>query len=199
MQMTELFLAELDREVERSRRALENVPEGKHDWKPHDKSMIFGYLTDMVATIPAWITMMLKQDELDIAPKDGPKHDRGKKNTSAEYIKALDEAAASARGALKETNDDFLEDDLAAACGGERRAGGAAPRNDSRRHQSLGASSRPDDGLSQIDGRQGSRALRTIGRRQAVLAVRALFRLQAAALQCRRDAPRHLEPHGGVA
>ena len=29
MQMTELFLAELDREVERSRRALENVPEGK--------------------------------------------------------------------------------------------------------------------------------------------------------------------------
>ncbi len=75
MQMTELFLAELDREVERSRRALENVPEGKHDWKPHDKSMIFGYLTDMVATIPAWITMMIKQDELDIAPKDGPKHD----------------------------------------------------------------------------------------------------------------------------
>ena len=109
MKLTELYLAELDREVERSRRALEQVPEGKHDWKPHDKSMIFGYLTDMVATIPSWITMMLKQDELDIAPKDGPKHDRGKKNTSAEYIKALDEAAASARGALKETNDDFLK------------------------------------------------------------------------------------------
>ena len=72
MKLTELYLAELDREVERSRRALEQVPEGKHDWKPHDKSMIFGYLTDMVATIPSWITMMVKQDELDIAPKDGP-------------------------------------------------------------------------------------------------------------------------------
>ena len=108
MQMTELFLAELDREVERSRRALEQVPEGKHDWKPHDKSMIFGYLTDMVATIPMWITMMLKQDELDIAPKDGPKQERVRKNTSAEYIKALDEAAAGARAALKETNDEFL-------------------------------------------------------------------------------------------
>jgi hypothetical protein len=44
MKRTELLLAELDREVERSRRALEQVPEGKYDWKPHEKSMIFGYL-----------------------------------------------------------------------------------------------------------------------------------------------------------
>ena len=36
MKMTELFLGELDREVERSRRALEQVPEGKFDWKPHE-------------------------------------------------------------------------------------------------------------------------------------------------------------------
>ena len=28
-------LEELDREVERSRKALEQVPEGKYDWKPH--------------------------------------------------------------------------------------------------------------------------------------------------------------------
>ena len=70
MELTELFLAELDREVARSRRrALEQVPEGKADWKPHEKSMIFGYLTEMVATIPTSITMIVKQDELDVAPK----------------------------------------------------------------------------------------------------------------------------------
>ena len=34
--------------------------------------MSFGYLTDMVATIPTWIAMIIKQDELDIAPKGGP-------------------------------------------------------------------------------------------------------------------------------
>ena len=39
--------------------------------KPHEKSMIFGYLTEMVATIPTWVTMIVKQDELDIAPKGG--------------------------------------------------------------------------------------------------------------------------------
>ena len=51
MQMTEMFLKELDREVERSKRALEQVPEGQRDWKPHAKSMAFGPLVDMVATM----------------------------------------------------------------------------------------------------------------------------------------------------
>ena len=44
MKMNDFFLSSLDREVERSRRALEQVPEGRRDWKPHDKSMAFGYL-----------------------------------------------------------------------------------------------------------------------------------------------------------
>ena len=72
MELTALFLSEFDREVARSRRALEQVPAGKHDWKPHEKSMIFGYLAGMVATIPSWIATIVTQGELDIAPKDGP-------------------------------------------------------------------------------------------------------------------------------
>lgn len=32
MKLTELLLTQLDREVQRSRRALEQVPEGKYDW-----------------------------------------------------------------------------------------------------------------------------------------------------------------------
>ena len=55
MNITELLLVELDWEAGRSRRALENMPEGKHDWKPHDKSMAFGYLAELVATIPTWV------------------------------------------------------------------------------------------------------------------------------------------------
>jgi uncharacterized damage-inducible protein DinB len=109
MDVTELFLAELDKEVPRSRHALEQVPEGKHDWKPHDKSMIFGYLAQMVAEIPTWITMIIKQDELDIAPKDGAQQPRTPLNTSAEYVAALDKAAAGAQEALKGTNEEFLK------------------------------------------------------------------------------------------
>ena len=109
MKQTEFFLAELNREVERSRRALEQVPEGKYDWKPHEKSMIFGYLSDMVATIPMWITMIITKDELDVAPAAGSGVKQEPKKTSEALLKALDESAAGAREALKNTNDEFLK------------------------------------------------------------------------------------------
>ena len=108
MKLTEYFLSELDREVERSRRALEQVPPGKYDWKPHEKSMIFGYLADMVATIPTWITMEIMQDELDIAPADGSRTKQAPKESSEDLLKALDESAAAARSALEKTTDDHL-------------------------------------------------------------------------------------------
>jgi len=108
MKLTEFILSEFDREVDRSRRALKEVPDGKYNWKPHEKSMIFGYLADMVATIPTWITMEIKKDELDVAPADGSSTKRAQKETSAELVKALDESAAEARDALRSTSDEFL-------------------------------------------------------------------------------------------
>jgi len=108
MKLTEFFREQLDREVERSRKALEQVPEGKYDWKPHEKSMIFGYLADMVATIPTWITMEINRDDLDVAPAEGQGTKRAQKETSADLVKALDEAAAEARAALEKTTDEHL-------------------------------------------------------------------------------------------
>jgi hypothetical protein len=40
--IAELLVAELDKEMPGTRRALERVPEGQNDWKPHEKSMAFG-------------------------------------------------------------------------------------------------------------------------------------------------------------
>jgi uncharacterized damage-inducible protein DinB len=108
MKMTEWFLSELDSEAAKTKRVLEQVPEGKRDWKPHDKSMPFGYLAELAAMIPSWVGMAITQDELDIAPKDGPKYQPAPMNTSAELIAGLDKAVAQAREALQKTNDDFL-------------------------------------------------------------------------------------------
>jgi uncharacterized damage-inducible protein DinB len=108
MKLTEFFLNELNSEVDRSRKALEQVPAGKYDWKPHEKSMIFGYLADMVATIPTWITMEINQAELDVAPPEGSKTKKEPKETSEDLIKALEEAAADARSALQQTTDEHL-------------------------------------------------------------------------------------------
>ena len=100
---------ELDRETKRSRRALEELPDDKRSWKPHDRSMAFGPLADMVATIPTWIAMILTQDELDIAPKDGGRPKSEPLTTSADYIAALDAAAATARKALDGSSEAHLQ------------------------------------------------------------------------------------------
>lgn len=108
MTMTEWFLEELESEAAKSRRVLEQVPEGKRSWKPHDRSMEFGYLSELVAQIPSWVGMAITMDELDIAPKDGPKYQPPPLNTSAELVAALDKAVAQAREALQNTTDAHL-------------------------------------------------------------------------------------------
>ena len=109
MRLTEFLLAELNREVDRSRRALEQAPAGKYDWKPHEKSMIFGYLANMVATIPTWVAMQINQDELDVAPVGAGKIEQKRLETSEELLQALDKAAAEARSALQKTTDEHLQ------------------------------------------------------------------------------------------
>jgi uncharacterized damage-inducible protein DinB len=106
MKLTELLVAELDREVPRSRRALQEVPAGKFDWKPHDRSMIFGYLANLVATMPSWIAMGVRMNELDVASAATMLQER--LETSDALVSALDKSAADARAALQGTTDDFL-------------------------------------------------------------------------------------------
>ncbi len=108
MDFISLLLAELDREVARSRRVLEQVPDGRADWKPHDRSMGFGPLANMVATIPMWLTMIVRQDQLDVAPKDGGRIEWPSPSTAAEYVAALDKAADGAREALRGTDEAHL-------------------------------------------------------------------------------------------
>ena len=108
MTLTEWFLAELQSEAGKSRRVLEQVPVGQRDWKPHDRSMPLGYLVDLVANIFSWVGMAITQDELDIAPKDGPKYKPVPLNTTAELVAALDRAVAQSREALERTTDAHL-------------------------------------------------------------------------------------------
>jgi uncharacterized damage-inducible protein DinB len=110
MKLTEFLIAEFDREVERSRSALEQMPEGKYDWKPHEKSMILGYLANMVATMPGWIGRQITDAELDVAPAPGEsKMEQKRLDTSAELIAALDKSAAGARSAFEKTTDEHLK------------------------------------------------------------------------------------------
>lgn len=108
MKITELLLAELDREAVGSREALERVPEGKNDWKPHEKSMPLGYLATIVATIPAWLDMMVNKDELDINPPGGSKHKPQEWKTRKDLLEMFESSLKKGREVLQNTTDDHL-------------------------------------------------------------------------------------------
>jgi hypothetical protein len=119
MTMKEWFLAELESEAKKSRHVLEHVPSGKRDFKPHERSMAFGNLAELVANIPSWVGMAITLNELDVAPKDGPKYKPEPLNTSAELVAALDKAVAKAREALQNTTDAHLATTWRLLAGGQ--------------------------------------------------------------------------------
>jgi len=108
MKITELLIAELDREAVGIRKTLERVPEGKNDWKPHEKSMPFGRLAGLVARMPSWISMILERDDLDLKPQAGSNFDQRPLRTAAELVAAHDEGVAQARKALSATTEEHL-------------------------------------------------------------------------------------------
>jgi uncharacterized damage-inducible protein DinB len=108
MKMTDFFLAQLEREAVITRRALERVPEGRRDWKPHEKSMPLGNLSQIVATMPAWIALVVNQDELDLNPPGGSKFKPSAANTRRELLEAFDDSVAQAREALRKETDEHL-------------------------------------------------------------------------------------------
>ncbi len=105
MKLTQLLLEELDREADRTRRALEQVPTGRDDWKPHPKSMPLGRLTGLVASMPSWVPMIIDLPEIDIAPTGGGTYQQP---PTATLVETLAGHVTKARESLSKTTDDFL-------------------------------------------------------------------------------------------
>ncbi|HEV7920013.1 MAG TPA: damage-inducible protein DinB [Thermoanaerobaculia bacterium] len=108
MQMTRLFLDELERELKPTRRTLEQVPDGLAEWRPHPKSMQFGYLATLVATLPSWVALVIDDPELDLRPVGREPYSPPVRSTASELVQTLDESAAKARAALTGTTDEHL-------------------------------------------------------------------------------------------
>lgn len=106
--LRDFFLAKLDREADLVRKTIERVPQGRNDYKPHERSMELGYLAALVAGMLGWIAMMIEREGLDL---DDPSTEGFRTKavaTQAELTASLDDGVARARRALESTDDQHL-------------------------------------------------------------------------------------------
>lgn len=106
MKLTELFLAELEREAPRTRGALEQVPSGRDDWAPHPKSMPLGRLAGLVAAMPSWINLIIDQDELNLTPPEG--QGTFQQPATNTLVAVHDANVQKGRESLTKTTDEYL-------------------------------------------------------------------------------------------
>ncbi len=106
MTLTQLFLAELEREAPRTRRALEQVPHDRDDWTPHPKSMPLGRLASLVASMPSWIDLIVNRDELNLTPPEG--QGTYQQPATATLVTVHDGHVQKGRDVLSRTTDEFL-------------------------------------------------------------------------------------------
>src|SRR5688500_19444422 len=67
MTVGQVFLKEVEAELNASRPLLERVPSDKVRWKPHEKSAALGHLTQLVCRMPKVMADIVKGIDLDLA------------------------------------------------------------------------------------------------------------------------------------
>jgi uncharacterized damage-inducible protein DinB len=118
MDLKQFFLEQLEIEAASSRKTLERVPEGHNDFKPHPRSMEFGYLASLVATMPGWVAMVIHQDVTDIDGADAGFRTHAVASRD-ELLRLLDEGLAKSRAALQNTTEEHLMKNWALKMGGQ--------------------------------------------------------------------------------
>jgi uncharacterized damage-inducible protein DinB len=108
MDLKEFFLKQLEQETALTRKTIERVPEGRNDWKPHQKSMALGYLAALVAAMPGWVAFMIEGDELNFEDPSADNFRTRAVDTRAELMALLDEGFAKAKRALEGTDEQHL-------------------------------------------------------------------------------------------
>jgi uncharacterized damage-inducible protein DinB len=91
-----LLFSDVEGEMKTTRRILERVPDGKEDWRPHEKSRTLGALSSHIAQLPDYGVTILTTDEFDVSAM--PAFNPG---NTAERLKKFDEGSGELRRLLE--------------------------------------------------------------------------------------------------
>jgi hypothetical protein len=107
MTIAEILLQDYDIEISNTRRTLERVPEGKNDWKCHNKSMQLGKLAMHCATMPRFGSYIILDDGMDMANSTRP-HVPLEFKSREDCLGHLEESAKACRDAIAGASDEHL-------------------------------------------------------------------------------------------
>jgi len=104
MPIAQMLLPEFDQEMANTRKMLERVPDGKFDYKPHEKSMTLGRLAAHTAEIPSYASGTLRFERMDFTGEEKPFSPATRK----ELLDAFDKHVVEAREMLSKATDEDL-------------------------------------------------------------------------------------------
>ena len=119
MSLSQALLPEYDHERASTRKYIDHFPEGKNDWKPHEKSMALAQLTSHIVETPGWLATTLETESLDLNPSDGEPYKPLLLDSRAALLEEFDRRVAAAREALAGASDEELMQPWTMLAGGE--------------------------------------------------------------------------------
>jgi uncharacterized damage-inducible protein DinB len=108
MKIADVLLLDYDAEIGATLRVLKSVPDGKADWKPHEKSMTLSKLALHIATIPRLGGVIISRPSWDMADP-AQKLPVVAYKSNAETIAEFERNTTAARAALAGASDADLE------------------------------------------------------------------------------------------
>ena len=119
MALRDAILQEFDHEMGTTRKVLERVPEGKSDWKPHDRSMTMGRLAGHVAELPSLAVRTFQGDSFDFRAPGAPPMQPTVMTSRSQLLDVFDKNAAAARAAIAKASDEELQKVWTLSSGGK--------------------------------------------------------------------------------
>jgi uncharacterized damage-inducible protein DinB len=109
MTLSERLLPELEQQLAATRKVLAAVPDGKNDYKPHDKSMLLNRLAGHTAELVGFAYFILTTPGINMGTPEDPRKIL-RMTTKDELLAEFDALAARALNALEATTDQAFDE-----------------------------------------------------------------------------------------
>lgn len=107
MSIKETALFDLEEELNATRRLLERLPDGRFDWRPHEKSWTLGEMATHIASLPWWMLTSIDEDEFDLGGGAGSPETR---SDSESVLELFDAEATALRASFAAATDETMNE-----------------------------------------------------------------------------------------